>query len=117
MDIKSRKIKGSTLIESIAAMAIISIVMGIGFTLYANVVQSQKAVLKARSSVEMNNLDAQISYGLVLEEIQTGTDFYSTSIESGEYLKINGLNHHAVTFLDKSGKKIRQGQMLTPVKP
>lgn len=107
------KIRGSSLLEAITAMAIVAVVLGLGFTLYAKVVQSQKAVLKVRARAEVTNREVVYFRTISIEE---KSEFLNVDSKKDLYAGSTELNKNDVFISDKTGKSIVQSSFLTPVR-
>lgn len=115
MDV-GKKIRGSSLVEAIAAMAIISVVLGTGFTLYAKVVQSQKSVLKVRGSVETINSFISVIRPETQMENQA-SDYYSVQVNEQIFENISDVNIQLTQITDKTGKLVKETRIIIPKRP
>jgi Tfp pilus assembly protein PilE len=117
MAVKTKRVKGATLIESLTALAIVTTVMGAAFTLYEKTVSTQQQVMKTKAKLLQVNAEHQL--------YQTGriTDLSDEAIKvditEEPYQQQTDMKQVNITFSTRNGKLIMQKNYLRyiPAKP
>jgi hypothetical protein len=103
----SFQLRGSTLIESLTALAIVTTVMGAAFTLYNQTIANQAQVLKTRAAYIQNQFEQN-----PFSEEDLSNDFLTVTTQIENYQNIPDVKHITLTIANKQGKKIFEKQYL-----
>lgn len=106
------KLKGSTLLGSVVAMLIISIVIGIAFMIFGNVITNDSAKTKITASVLINNYYTESVYFQEYIPADKWVGNYQLRREVNDYKRIRNLNCLTFTVSAKSGKEILKKHFL-----
>lgn len=97
-----KKLNGSTLIESLTALAIVTAVMGSAFTIYNQTVSKQSNVMKLRAKFVQSSFEQQLLNGKISEDL---SDEYTTvETEETNYKNLSDIKQYTLTIKNKQGK-------------
>lgn len=96
------KFKGSTLIESLTALAIITAVMGSAFTVYNQTVSKQSNVMKVRAKFEQLVFEQNMLTGKNSNDLSN--EFMNIETEELNYKNMSDVKQFVLTIKNKQGK-------------
>lgn len=100
------KLKAGTLVESLIAMVIIVVSLGVTTMIYMNVVQSDKQVLQMKGLFMINNEMMRIKLANEYLDSQRTIGDYLINSEIKEYNESENLYQISLTVKDLTGKTI-----------
>jgi Tfp pilus assembly protein PilV len=106
------KLKGSTLLESVVAMLIISIIIGIAFMIFGNIITNDSAKTKISASILINNYYSESVYYQEFIPADKWVGNYQLSRDVNAYKRIRDLNRLTITVSTKNGIEILKKHFL-----
>lgn len=100
------KLKAATLMESLIAMVIIVVCLGIGTMIYTNVLNSDKQRLKFKALLMLNKEAAQIKAEKIFFDGEKQVGDYRIKKTIKKFEQTENLYTLALVVLDKDGKII-----------
>lgn len=106
------KLKGSTLLESVVAMLIISMIIGIAFMIFGNVITNDRAKTKISASILINNYYTESVYFQEFIPADKWVGNYQLRREVNTYKRIRNLNCLTFTVSNNVGEEILKKHFL-----
>ncbi len=98
------KIKGSTLIESLTALAIVTAVMGSAFTVYNQTVSKQSHVMKVRAKFIQTAFEQNVLTEKISEDLSD--EFTTVETEEIDYKNLSDVKQYTLIIKNKAGKQL-----------
>lgn len=103
-----KKVRGATLIESLTALTLVSVVMGSAFTLYEKTVSSEKQLLRTRAKCLQMAAENMLTHAETIGELSN--DLITVNVEEENYSA--HVKRITCTYATKQGKIIMKKNYL-----
>lgn len=99
----NKKLKAATLIESLIAMIIIVVCLGVGTMIYSNVLNSDKQRLKLKAILMLNEEAQQIKTKKIFLDGEKTIGDYVVKVEIKKFDQSENLHALSLTAINKEG--------------